>query len=589
MRRLQSPGADAVPDGLLHCSLAREIEGRRHARDFAVHGLEVLAPAQVALAQATDDGDAIARGQEAAARILRAVVHQADHPDHRRREHRLAFGLVVERDVARHHRRLQGRAGVRDPQARLLELPHDLRALRVAEVQAVGDRERLASDARDVARRFRHGVRRAETRIEVAPAGVAPDGNRHSAVALAGEPHHRCIALAGPDGGPDADHVIVLAVHPLLGSHGWGGEHRLQRGHQVSRLRHFPQLLHFVLPGRPPARSIVRGSIVGERRDRELGDGVAAALHHQLAGIGDAADDRVRQVPLVADVEDFLLATFLRHQQHPLLRFAEHHLVGRHSRLATWDGVDVQLEPAARARGHLDRRGGEPRRAHVLDPDQAIRLEQLQAGLEQELLHERVPDLHRRPLALALLVEFRARHRGAVDAIAAGARADVDHRVPDAARRAAEDPVRFEQPEGEGVHQAVAVERCVQGDLACDRGNADAVAVSGDPGDHSLEQPCCFRMGGIAESERVHRGDRPRSHGEHVAEDAADSRCGALVRLDVARMVVALHLERDGQAATDIDHAGVLTGTLQHPRTLRGEVPEQATARLVRAVLAPHG
>src|SRR5438309_643776 len=106
VRRLQSPGADAVPDGLLHCSLAREIEGRRHARDFAVHGLQVLAPAQVALAQATDDGDAIARGQEAAARILRAVVHQADHPDHRRREHRLAFGLVVERYVARHHWRL---------------------------------------------------------------------------------------------------------------------------------------------------------------------------------------------------------------------------------------------------------------------------------------------------------------------------------------------------------------------------------------------------------------------------------------------------------------------------------------------------
>src|SRR5438874_2222368 len=224
-----------------------------------------------------------------------------------------------------------------------------------------------------------------------------------------------------------------------------------------------------------------------------------------------------------------------------------------------------------------------------MDPDQAVRLEQLQAGLEQELLHERVPDLHRRALALALLVELRARHGGAVDAVAAGARADVDHGVPCSARRAAEDAIRLEQPERERVHQAVAVERCVEGDLARDRGNADAVAVPGDPGHHSLEQPRGPRMRRIAESQRVHRGDRPRAHGEHVAQDAAHSRCGALIRLDVARMVVALHLEGDGQAATDVDHTGVLAGTLQYPRTLCREVPEQAPARLVRAMLAPHG
>src|SRR5207248_4308806 len=297
------PGSHAVPDRFLHRPLAGEIERRRYARDLAVDGLEVFAPAEMALAQATDDGDPLARRHEAAAGVLCAVVHQADHPDHRRRDHGLALGLVVERDVARHDRRLQGRAGLRDPEAGLLELPHDLGALGVAEVQTVGDRERLATDAGDVARGLRHGVRRAEARIEVTPAGVAPDRHRYSAVALAGEPHHSGIALAGPDGGPDADHVIVLAVDPLLGSDRWRSEHLLQRGHQIPWLRHLTQFLHLVLPGRPPARPIVRGSIAGERRNRELRDGFAAALHHQLARVSDAADDRVGQVPLVADVE----------------------------------------------------------------------------------------------------------------------------------------------------------------------------------------------------------------------------------------------------------------------------------------------
>src|SRR5438132_22650 len=255
VRRLQQPGAHAVPDRLLHRPLACEIERRRYARDPAVDGLEVL-----------------------------------------------------------------------------------------------------ATDAGDVTRGLRHGVRRAEARIEVTPAGVAPDRHRYSAVALAGEPHHSGIALAGPDGGPDADHVIVLAVDPLLGSDRRRSEYLLQRDDQVPGLRYLTQLLHLVLPDWPPARPIVCGSIAGERRDRELRDGSAAALHHQLARDRDTADDRVGQVPLVADVEDFLLTALLRHQQHALLRFAEHHLVGRHARLPARDRVDVQLEPGARARGHLDRR-----------------------------------------------------------------------------------------------------------------------------------------------------------------------------------------------------------------------------------------
>jgi hypothetical protein len=55
-------------------------------------------------------------------------------------------------------------------------------------------------------------------------------------------------------------------------------------------------------------------------------------------------------------------------------------------------------------------------------PTSSVRREDLQARLEQQLLHEGVADLHGGALLLALvLVELGARHGGAVDAVAAGA------------------------------------------------------------------------------------------------------------------------------------------------------------------------
>ena len=66
---------------------------------------------------------------------------------------------------------------------------------------------------------------------------------------------------------------------------------------------------------------------------------------------------------------------------------------------------------------------------------------QLEAGLDQQLLGERVADLDRRPLGLGLVGELGRGHGGAVDAVAAGLGADIDHRIPDAAGPGIEDPV----------------------------------------------------------------------------------------------------------------------------------------------------
>jgi hypothetical protein len=53
-------------------------------------------------------------------------------------------------------------------------------------------------------------------------------------------------------------------------------------------------------------------------------------------------------------------------------------------------------------------------------------------------------------------------------------------------------------------------------------------------------------------------------------------------------MVVALHLEHGGQPVADIDHAGVLAGTVDHPGRRGRQLPEPDAGRFVRAVLGPH-
>src|SRR5262249_57566359 len=96
------------------------------------------------------------------------------------------------------------------------------------------------------------------------------------------------------------------------------------------------------------------------------------------------------------------------------------------------------------------------------------------------------------------------------------------------------------------------------------------------------------RMRWCAERQRVEAGDRARAHGEHITQDAADaSRC-ALIRLDIARMVVALHLENAGEPIADINDASVLAWSLDHPRTLGRQRAQMDLGGFVRAMLVPH-
>ena len=80
----------------------------------------------------------------------------------------------------------------------------------------------------------------------------------------------------------------------------------------------------------------------------------------------------------------------------------------------------------------------------------------------------------------------------------------------------------------------------MEGGLAADRRNADAIAVAADAGDDAGDQMAGLGMIRAAEAKRVQVGDRTSPHGEDVAQDAADAGRRTLVGLDEARVVVAL-------------------------------------------------
>ena len=147
--------------------------------------------------------------------------------------------------------------------------------------------------------------------------------------------------------------------------------------------------------------------------------------------------------------------------------------------------------------------------------------------------------------------------------------------------------------DAQGVDERVALVAVVEDDLAADVGQAEAVAVAADAGDDPRQHAQRVGMVQVAEAERVHDRDRPGTHRHDVADDAADAGRGALVGLDVRRVVVGLDLEGHRPAVADVDDAGVLADAdeqlLAH---LVGGVlaPEREVdlARLVGAVLGPH-
>ena len=91
----------------------------------------------------------------------------------------------------------------------------------------------------------------------------------------------------------------------------------------------------------------------------------------------------------------------------------------------------------------------------------------------------------------------------------------------------------------------------------------------------------------LAEAEAVEQRHRPGAHRDDVAEDAADPGGSALEGLDRRRVVVALDLEGDRLAVTEVEHARVLARPLQDARA-GGRQPLHASLLILCIHYAQH-
>ena len=175
-----------------------------------------------------------------------------------------------------------------------------------------------------------------------------------------------------------------------------------------------------------------------------------------------------------------------------------------------------------------------------------------------------------------------------MNAVAAGLRAEIDDRHVHAGGCRIENLVGVGEANRHRVDEDVAVIAGVETHLPAHGRDAEGITIAADTGDDAAYEMPRLRMLRRAEGERIEAGDRSRAHGEDVAQDAANA-CGrALIGLDVARVVVALHLEDHGLAVADIDHAGIFARPLDHPWRLGRQAPQMDARGLVRAVLIPH-
>ena len=398
----------------------------------------------------------------------------------------------------------------------------------------------------DGAPRFRDRLHAAGFGVGGAIARGAIGGQRQSA-GKSVDLHDGGIGRAGALHGLAAHGGVVLIPNPGARAQIGAADQLHHRVRHAKRRGNVAQRRRFRRLGGGP---VIQRRLIGQRRQRTIRLHGPLVPHHDPPGVGQMADDGEIQLPFVENRPRHVLPVGADDDQHPLLAFRQHHLVGGHAGFALRHRIQIKLDADLALARHLHRGTGQPGRPHVLNGDDGVGGHQFQAGFDQQFLGERVAHLHGRALLLGILAE-RDAHR---------------HRIV----------------------QRVAVVGRVEIHLAAHRGHADAIAVAADAAHHAIDSALGTRMRRVAEAQGIEVGDRARAHGEHVAQNAADAGGSTLIRLDKARVVVAFHLEDGGQPVADIHHAGILAGTVDHPRRLGRQCFQPDPRGFVRAVLGPH-
>ena len=246
---------------------------------------------------------------------------------------------------------------------------------------------------------------------------------------------------------------------------------------------------HFARHRRLPTlqRTLVDRRVVGERLIGNFGDDFSVVQHAHLAVGSNAAHFHRVQSPFFENAKDFLLAAFLRHQQHALLRFAQHDFVGSHAGFTLGHEVEFDFSAHVAASAHFAGGAGKPGSAHILNADDGAGLHGLKAGFEQQLFQKGIAHLHVGPLGLGGFAELFAGHGGAVNAVAAGLRANINYGIAFARGLGIENLVAADQSQSESVDQRIARVARLELGFAAQVGDAEAVAVGSDSADYAFQ------------------------------------------------------------------------------------------------------
>ena len=242
--------------------------------------------------------------------------------------------------------------------------------------------------------------------------------------------------------------------------------------------------IDLVKPGRTMVWAIVGRPLVGHSPRVHVHDAVAVPVDDEPLAVGDLADDGGRYIPLAADLHETLHVPGLHHGHHAFLRLAHQDLLGSEVRVAQRDEVEIDRHAAVACGGQLGGGAGDARGPEVLDAIDDTRLEQLEGALDEQLLHERVADLHAGPLRRAGLVKgLGGQDRGSSDPVAASRRAEEDHPVAHPGGVGAVQVLVAQHPDTQRVDERVAQIGGVELHLAADVWQAQAVAVPADSRD----------------------------------------------------------------------------------------------------------
>ena len=231
-----------------------------------------------------------------------------------------------------------------------------MRFLRVAEVQAVGQPERLGADARQVGGALVHRLRGAPPRVARDAPAVSVDRDRDRGAVRQRE--HGGIGLVRPPEGTRLDDRVVLLEHrPARGEVGGAEEGEQDLAGRLVPVQHarapWCGVNRWLIGGGRSRLEVVERAVVHQDMNREIGDDRAVIEDPQPILIGDGTDRGREHLPALAHVHQLAHVLGRDHAQHPLLGLGDHDLEGLHPRLAQRDAGDVDVEPHAALARHL--------------------------------------------------------------------------------------------------------------------------------------------------------------------------------------------------------------------------------------------